>query len=146
MSPTPGAAGDFAEVKDSNANVDDYISSTGEFVEQAGLVLGLPQSFTATGTVPSSASYVEVGAISGAITLTLPAASAETAGHVLVINDGNGAVSSSATVAVKTPAAGGKIGAVAANTASTSAASYAFMQAAYSSIRLISDGTNWNPF
>ena len=75
-----------------------------------------------------------------------PASSAVTPSRVLVIVDGNGSVTSSATVAVKTPSGGGKIGAVSAATASTSAASYAFMNAAYESIRLISDGTNWLPF
>lgn len=146
MSPVTGAAGDFAEVKDVNANVVEYVSATGEVVPQFGLVLDVPNAVAVNTTLAGSASYVEVGAIAGAIVVTVPAASAVTPGHMLVINDGNGSVSSSATVAVKTPANGGKIGAVAANTNSTSAASYAFMNAAYSSIRLISDGTNWNPF
>ena len=145
--PQAGAAGDYAEVKDSQANVATYVSSTGEFVPQFGFCLdGTPYSVTTTSTLPTSASFVEVGAIAAAIVLTIPAANAVTAGRVLVIADGNGSVSSSATVAVKTPAAGGKIGAVAANTNSTSAASYAFMNAAYESMRLISDGTNWLPF
>jgi len=144
--PTTGGAGDYSETKDSQANVVEYTSSLGEQVIQSGLVLGLPQSFTASGAVPSSASNVEIGAISGAITLTLPAASAVTAGHVLTVHDSNGSVSSSATVALQTPASGGKIGAVAANTPSTSAAAYAFLNAAYTGVRLISNGTNWNPW
>ena len=97
--PQAGAAGDYSETKDSQANVVEYESSTGETVEQAGMVFGLPQTFTANGTIPASATNVEVGAISGAITLTLPAASAVTAGHLLMISDTNGTASSSATVA-----------------------------------------------
>lgn len=144
--PTAGGASDYQEFKDSNANVMGYFSSTGEFVPNYGLCLdGTPFAVTANATVPASASYVEVGAIAAAITLTLAAANAVTPGHLLTIGDGNGSISSSATVAVKTPASGGKIGAVAANTASTSAASYAFLNAAWTTIRLISDGTNWNP-
>jgi len=143
--PTPGGAGDFAETKDTSANVDTYVSATGEFVEQYGLVLGTPQTFTASGTVPSSASNVEIGAISGAVILTLPAASAVTAGHILAIHDGNGSVSSSATVAMVTPTGGGKIGNVSAATCSTSAASYAFLNSPYTGTLLISNGTNWNP-
>jgi hypothetical protein len=145
--PQAGAAGDYSETKDSQANVVEYESSTGELVEQAGLVLGLPQTYTANATVPASATNVEIGAISGAITLTLPAAGLVTAGHILTIHDGNGSVSSSATVALQTPSsASGKIGGVAAGSASTSAASYAFLNAAYTGVRLISNGTNWNPF
>lgn len=146
--PVTGGTGDIAEVKDSQANVVEYISSTGEVVPQFGLVLDVPQAaVVANTTLAGSASYVSVGAVTGAITLTLPAANAVTPGHMLVVNDGNGSVSSSATVSLKTAtSASGKIGAVAAGVASTSAAAYAFMNAAYSSVRLISDGTNWNPF
>lgn len=144
--PQTGGTGDFAEVKDSNANVDTYVSAAGEFVEQFGLVLGNAQTFSASGTIPSSASNVEIGTISGAIALTVPSASAVSAGHLLSIRDANGTVSSSATVSLQTPSGGGKIGAVAANTASTSAASYAFLNSAYSAVRIISNGTNWNPF
>lgn len=146
--PVTGGAGDISEVKDINANVVEFISSTGEVVPQFGLVLDVPNAaVVANTTLAGSASYVEVGAITGAITLTLPAANAVTAGHMLVVNDGNGSISSSATVALKTAtSAAGKIGAVAAGVASTSAASYAFLNAAYTGVRLISDGTNWNPF
>lgn len=143
--PTSGGTGDFAEVKDTSANVLGYYSSTGEFVEQYGLVLGTPQTYTANSVIPASASNVEIGAISGAIVLTLPAASAVTAGHILAIHDGNGSVSSSATVGMITPTSGGKIGNVSAATSSTSAASYAFLNAAYTGTLLISNGTNWNP-
>ena len=144
--PTSGAAGDFAETKDVNANVDEYFSAAGELVEQYGLVLGTPQTYTANAVIPASASNVEIGAVAGAISLTLPAASAVTPGHVLTIHDGNGSVSSSATVGLITPAGGGKIGNVSAATSSTSAASYAFLNAAYTGLRLISNGTNWNPW
>jgi len=144
--PTAGGINDYQEFKDSNANVLAYFSSAGEFVTQFGAVQGPVTPVTTTSTIPSSASSVSIGAISGAITLTLPAASSVTAGRDLVINDGNGSISSSATVALKTPLGGGKIGAVAANTASTSAAPYAFINAAWGSVRLMSDGTNWNPF
>lgn len=145
--PQTGQTGDIAETKDVNADVVTYVSPLGELVEQYGLVLGNPQTFTASGTVPSSASNVEIGAISGAIALAIPAASAVSAGHVLYISDANGSVSSSATVSLSTPSsASGKIGAVAAGVASTSAASYAFLNAPYTSLRIKSNGTNWNPF
>ncbi len=141
-----GAAGDIGEVKDVNANVDEYFSAAGELVEQAGLVLGLPLSIaTSAATIPASASNVEI-ASAVSVALVIPAASAVTAGHLLSIRDANGTLSSSATCSVATPASGGKIGAVAANTASTSAASYAFINSAYGSMRLISNGTNWNAF
>lgn len=146
MSPTAGGVGDVAEVKDINANVSTYVSSAGEFVPQYGLVLGPPLAVTANTTVPASASYVVVKAITGAITLTLPAANAVTPGHLMTIGDGNGSISSSATVATQTAtSASGKIGGVAAGSASTSAASYAFLNAAWTTLRLISDGVNWNP-
>lgn len=144
--PTAGGASDYQEFKDVNANVMAYFSSGGEFVTQYGQCAGPITVVTATGSIPSSASSVQVGAIAAAITLTLPAANAVTPGRELIINDGNGSISSSATVALKTPVGGGKIGGVANNTASTSAAAYAFMNAAWSGIRLQSDGTNWNPF
>lgn len=144
--PQTGGAGDYAEVKDVSANVDEYTSAAGEFVEQAGLVLGLPQTFTGNGVVPASASNVEIGTISGPMYLTIPSASAVTAGHLLSIRDANGTVSSSATVGLLTPSGGGKIGNVSAATSSTSAASYAFLNSAYSAVRIISNGTNWNPF
>jgi len=143
--PTPGGAGDFAEVKDVSANVDTFVSATGEFVEQYGLVLGTPQTYTSNSVIPASATNVEIGAIAGAIVLTLPAASAVTPGHILSIHDGNGSVSSSATVGMITPTGGGKIGNVSAATSSTSAASYAFLNAPYTGSLLISNGTNWNP-
>lgn len=145
--PVTGGAGDYAEVKDSQANVDQYTSSIGEEVEQFGMVFGAPFSVTANATVPASATTVEVGAIAGAITLTLPAAQVVTPGHILYVHDSNGSISSSATVALQTPtSASGKIGGVTAGAASTSAASYAFLNAAWTSLRLISNGTNWNPF
>ena len=148
--PVTGGAGDISEIKDSQANVVEYISSTGELVSQYGISIdSAPTVVTGSGaaTIPSSASWVEIGAITGAVTLTLPAASAVTPGHVLYVTDGNGSVSSSATVAVKTAtSASGKIGGVAAGSTSTSANTYAFMQAAYSAIHLLSDGTNWSPF
>lgn len=143
--PTAGADGDYAEVKDNNANVLSYHSSIGEFVAQYGLALGAPTTFTANGAVPAAESNVEIGTIAASIALTLPAASAVTPGHILSIRDANGTVSSSATVSLQTPTAGGKIGAVSAATASTSAASYAFMNASYAALRLISNGTNWGP-
>lgn len=145
--PVSGGAGDYAEVKDSQANVDQYTSSIGEEVEQFGMVFGAPLAVAANATIPASATTVEVGAVSGAITLTLPAASSVTAGHILYVHDANGSISSSATVALQTPSsASGKIGGVAAGSASTSAASYAFLNAPWTSLRLISNGTNWNPF
>jgi hypothetical protein len=145
--PVTGPVGDFGEQKDVNANVDEYFSAAGELVEQFGFVLGNPQTIaTSAATIPASASNVEIGAVGVAVALTLPAASAVTPGHILLISDANGSVSSSATVSVQTPAGGGKIGAVAAATASTSAASYAFLNAAYTSLRLKSNGTNWNPW
>ncbi|HEV2346454.1 MAG TPA: hypothetical protein VGS97_20310 [Actinocrinis sp.] len=144
--PTSGAAGDLFEQRDVNANVDTYVSATGELVEQYGLVLGTPQTYTANAVIPVSASNVEIGAIAGAISLTLPAASAVTAGHLLSISDANGSVSSSATVGLITPTGGGKIGNVSAATSSTSAASYAFLNSAYGALRLKSNGTNWNPW
>lgn len=144
--PTAGGINDYQEFKDVNANVVAYVSANGEFVTQFGQSVGPMTPVTTTSTIPSSASTVQVGAIAGAITLTLPAASSVTPGRELVINDGNGSISSSATVALKTPASGGKIGGVAANTASTSAAPYAFINAAWGAVRLISDGVNWNPF
>lgn len=144
--PTPGAAGDFSEVKDVNANVLGYYSAAGEFVEQYGLVLGTPQTYTANAVIPASASNVEIGTLSAAISLTLPAATAVTAGHLLSIHDANGTVSSSATVSLITPTSGGKIGNVAAATSSTSAAGYAFLNAAYTGLKLVSNGVNWNPF
>lgn len=146
MSPTSGGAGDIAEVKDINANVLGYYSAAGEFVEQYGLVLGTPQTFTGNGTIPASASNVEIGSISGPMYLTVPSASAVTPGHLLSISDSAGTVSSSATVGLLTPTGGGKIGNVSAATSSTSAASYAFLNSAYGALRLKSNGTNWNPF
>jgi hypothetical protein len=145
MTPTPGAAGDIGEQKDVNANVLEYFSAAGENVDQYGFAL-TPLTISATGSVPSSASNVEIGTISAAIALTIPAASAVTPGHILSIHDVNGSVSSSATVSLQTPTSGGKIGAVVAATASTSAAAYAFMNSAYGSLRIVSNGTNWNPF
>lgn len=144
--PQAGGVGDIAEVKDVGANVDTYVSSAGEFVEQYGLVLGNPQTYAANAVIPASASNVEIGAVTGAITLTLPAANLVTPGHLLSISDANGSVSSSATVALITPTSGGKIGNVSAATSSTSAASYAFLNAAYTALRLKSNGTNWNPW
>ena len=144
--PTAGGASDYQEFKDSQANVLAYFSSAGELVTQFGQCVGPITVVTATGSIPSSASSVQVGAIAAAITLTLPAANSVTPGRELTITDGNGSISSSATVALKTPASGGKIGGVSANTASTSAAPYAFINAAWGAVRLISDGTNWNPF
>ena len=144
--PTAGGTNDYQEFKDVNANVLAYFSSAGEFVTQYASAQGPVTLVTTTSTVPTSASLVSVGAIAAAITLTLPAANTVTPGRELVINDGNGSISSSATVALKTPASGGKIGGVAANTASTSAAPYAFINAAWGAVRLVSDGTNWNPF
>lgn len=144
--PTAGGTGDFAETKDVSANVLGYFSAAGEFVEQYGLVLGTPQTFTANGVIPASASNVEIGSFGSSFYLTLPAASAVTAGHLLSISDANGSVSSSATVGLLTPTAGGKIGNVSAATSSTSAASYAFLNSAYGALRLKSNGTNWNPF
>lgn len=145
-----GAAGDFAETKDSNANVDSYTSAIGEEVTQFGFALGNPFLFgaAATATVPATVSLAQTNAAAAAsgVVLTLPGANAVNVGHILIIQDANGGVTSSNTVAVKTPAGGGKVGAVANNTASTSAASYAFINSAYGSIRLASDGTNWNPF
>ena len=148
--PVTGGAGDISEVKDSQANVAEYISAAGELVAQYGICFdSTPFPVTGSGavTVPASASWVEVGAITGAVTLTLPAAGAVTPGRAMMITDGNGSISSSATVALKTAtSASGKIGGVAAGSASTSAAAYAFINAAYGAVRLMSDGTNWSPF
>jgi hypothetical protein len=149
--PQAGGTNDFAEVRDVNGNVLAYTSQFGETVLQNGLALGNPFLVGgANATIPASASLVQtnVAVASGGIVLTVPSASASnlTPGHVLVIQDANGNASASNTIAVKTPVGGGKIGAVANNTASTSAASYAFINSAYGSIRLITDGTNWNPF
>lgn len=143
--PTSGGVGDFAEIKDSSANVDSYVSAAGEYVTQYGFAV-VPLTVSATGALPTSASNVEVGTIAAAVTLTLPAAGAVTPGHVLWVHDVNGTVSSSATVALQTASsASGKIGGVAAGSASTSAAAYAFLNSAYSAVRLVSNGTNWNP-
>jgi hypothetical protein len=144
-----GGTNDFAEIKDSNGNVLVYVSQNGEFVVQTGFVQGSPFPFgAANATIPASAACAMSNAAIAAsgIQLTLPSASSVTPGRELVIQDAFGGATASNTIAVKTPASGGKIGAVAANTASTSAASYAFVNAAYGSIRLTSDGTNWNPF
>jgi hypothetical protein len=147
--PQSGGTNDFAETKDVNANVLGYYSQFGEYVAQSGLVLGNPFLFSGNATVPASASLAQTNAsLSASAVLTLPDAGTVTAGHVLVIQDAAGGATSSNTIAVKTPTGGktSKIGGVSNNTASTSAASYAFINSAYGSIRLASDGTNWNPF
>lgn len=144
-----GGTNDFAEIKDVNGNVLAYVSQFGEFVVQNGLTLGNPFGVSGNATVPASASLVQTnGALSASAVLTIPSASASnlTPGHVLVIQDAQGTVTSSNTIAVQTPAGGGKIGAVSAATPSTSANSYAFINSAYGSIRLVTNGTNWNPF
>jgi hypothetical protein len=144
--PQAGAAGDVGEQKDVNANVLEYFSAAGEVVEQFGLALAPFSVASSAATIPASASNVEIGAVGVATVLTIAAASGVTPGHVLLIHDAAGSVSGSATVSVQTPTGGGKIGGVAAATASTSAAAYAFMNSAYGSLRLVSNGTNWNPW
>lgn len=146
MSPVTGPAGDIGEQKDVNANVLEYFTAAGELVETSGFALTPYTVSSSAATIPASASNVEIGAVGVATSLTIAAASAVNPGHILLVHDAAGSVSGSATVSLQTPAGGGKIGAVAAATASTSAAAYAFLNSSYGSLRLVSNGTNWNPW
>ena len=144
MNALAGGVGDYAEVKDINANVAQYTSATGEEVAQMGFCLGGAGGRFGVGasnaSIPATASVVYTNATVAAsgVVLTLPAASAVTPGRLILFKDENGTATASNTLAVQTPTGGGTIDGTAAAT------KLVIVNSAYGMWKAYSDGTNWH--
>lgn len=145
MPPTAGASGDRNELKDQFGNVDDFLSSNGEWVAQYGLSIGgsagrFGIGSGATATMPSTASvaYTSATVATNGVTITLPNASAVTPGRLVIVKDENGTATGTNVIKVVTGTGGGAIDGTAQGTPVTA------VNAAYGVARYYSDGTNWH--
>jgi len=144
--PTAGGTGDFNEIKDRLANVDDYVSSSGEWVAQYGLAIGgaagrFGVAAAATATAPANVSVIYSNAAirSGGVVVTIPAAATVAPGRVIVVADENGSSTTGNLISIVTPTGGGTIDGTAQGTAVA-----ATTTAAHSASAWYSDGaTGW---
>jgi hypothetical protein len=146
MSPTAGATGDSNEIKDKSANVDDYVSATGEWVAQYGLALGgaggrFGVAAAATATAPANVSviYSNASIRAGGVAVTIPGAQTVAPGRVIVVADENGSSTTGNLLNIVTPTGGGTIDGTAQGTPVA-----ATTTTAHSSSAWYSDGVNWN--
>lgn len=146
MSPTAGGTGDYDEIKDKSANVDDYVSATGEWVAQYGLAVGgaggrFGVAAAATAVAPANVSVIYSNAAirSGGVVVTIPAANSVTPGRVIFVADENGSSTTGNLISIVTPTGGGTIDGTAQGTPVA-----ATTTTAHSSSAWYSDGVNWN--
>ena len=114
--PTAGGTGDSYEFKDRLANVDDYVSATGEWVAQYGLAVGgaagrFGVAAAATATAPANVSVIYSNAAirAGGVVVTIPAANSVAPGRVIFVSDENGSSTTSNLLSIVTPTGGGTI-------------------------------------